>query len=127
MSWYKLSATLLKVLCDFYLIVKMRSPLAKSGTYSASFSITIVSPFDMPFSMSIYTCLLSLMTLLALQCGHLAAMDLPLPPHSGHYVCIYIYIPNPIVTICITTPCPLHFLQVFNLPSFAPVPLHYEQ
>lgn len=94
-STYKLSPTLLNVLCFFYFIVKIRSPLYKSGTCSASLYMFTVSICFIPFSTLNYICLSSFTTRLPLQCSHLASIVFPLPLHFGHSVCIYICIPKP--------------------------------
>lgn len=123
---YKLFPILLNLLFGFYLIVNIRSPLARSITYSPSLSNKIVSPLAAPLFMSISIILLSYINLFPLHLLHFEAIVVPLPPHYGQGCCIYIYI-IPIFTICKTTPYPLHFGHVFSLPSFAPDPRHESQ
>jgi len=103
------------------------SPLARSGTCSPSPFTTIVSPVWWPFSTVKATSLVSLTVLCPRHCWQAWALVFPLPPQVEHYVCIYIYIPKPIWTFCITTPWPLHYGHVLSLPSLAPVPLHLLQ
>ena len=98
MSINRLSPTRLNYLCGFCLRVKMRSPRARSGTYSPSRSNMIFSPLAIPFSISIVTSVLSIMRRLALHFPHLAAIVYPFPPHLSQWVYICIYIPNPTYT-----------------------------
>jgi hypothetical protein len=123
MSKYKLLPTLLNVGWGFYFTVNIKSPLPMSGTYSASFSSTCVSPWAVPFSKSKSTYLFCVTNLFPRHCLHLAAIDWPLPLHFGQCYCIYIYMPIPTFTFCMTTPYPLHLEHFVNLPSRAPVPL----
>ena len=71
----KLFPTLLKVGCGFCLTVKTKSPLAISGTYSASFALTWVSPWAVPGSKSKSTYVLLDTNLFPLHPLHLAAID----------------------------------------------------
>lgn len=104
MSTYKLSPTLLNVLCFFYLIVNIKSPLAISGTYSASLFLIMVLPLEVPFSTLNVMCWSSLTTRFPRQCSHFASIVYPFPLHFGHSACIYIYIPKPTWTFYKTTP-----------------------
>lgn len=126
-SKYKLSPTLLKVGWGFYLTVNIKSPLPMSGTYSASFDSTCVSPWAVPFSKSKSTYLFYVTNLFPLHPLHLAAIVYPLPLHFGQCYCIYICIPIPTFTFCKTTPYPLHLAHFVNLPPCAPVPLQSSQ
>lgn len=115
------------MLWGFCFMVKMRSPRAKSGTYSPYRSSIMFSLFSIPCSMSMVICESSCTSLFPLHCPHLAFISLPFPPQRSQWVYIYICIPNPTWTFCMTTPRPWHLLQVVNLPSLAPVPAHLLQ